>query len=300
MAKSIWVELLGAEVKLIQGPRFRSRILEAGREHPETLILTHPGGGHVESFAYNIVPLGQHIHTVGMEMLWHGFSDTPPIGEDRVALEAEQVVDLLDALGVERAWVHGNASGAVVPTWLALNRPDRLKGIIYEATTGAVQVQTGAPQPSVPRSAGGVSAIAEQTLQLLKNPTWEGVRERLLHAFHPDHPERIPDELVDIRLALYSRPETNEAMTRYYSHVSRYAVTEEEIARIDLPVLVLASDANGERSIAGPRRLAAIIPGAQLKVLEDTGLWGHWEAAEVFNEAVRQFILSAAEDAHGA
>jgi len=85
MAKTIWVELLGAEVKLIQGPRFRSRILEAGREHAETLILTHPGGGHVESFAYNIVPLGQHIHTVGMEMLWHGFSDTPPIGEDRVA-----------------------------------------------------------------------------------------------------------------------------------------------------------------------------------------------------------------------
>ncbi len=298
MAKTIWVELLGAEVKLIQGPRFRSRILEAGREHAETLILTHPGGGHVESFAYNIVPLGQHIHTVGMEMLWHGFSDTPPIGEDRVAQEAEQVVDLLDALGVERAWVHGNASGGVVPTWLALNRPDRLKGIIYEATTGNVQVQTDAPPRPPPTSAGGLT-IAEQTLQLLKNPAWEGVRERLLHAFHPRHPERIPDELVDIRLALYSRPSTNEAMTRYYSHRIRYAVPEEEIARINLPVLVLASDALGEQSVAGPRRLAAIIPGAQFKVLADTGLWGHWEAADTFNEAACQFILGAAEDDRG-
>ncbi|HEY7065036.1 MAG TPA: alpha/beta hydrolase [Chloroflexota bacterium] len=299
MAKSIWVELLGAEVRLIQGPRFRSRILEAGREHPETLILTHPGGGHVESFARNIVPLGQHIHTVAMEMLWHGFSDTPPIGEDRVAREAEQVVDLLDALGVERAWVHGNASGGVVPTWLALNRPDRLKGIIYEATTGNVQVQTGAPPPPPPTSAGGLT-IAEQTLQLLQNPTREGVRERLLHAFHPRHPERIPDELVDVRLALYSRPATNEAMTRYYSHRIRYAVSEEEIARIDLPVLVLGSDARGEQSFAGQRRLAAIIPGAQFKLLENTGLWGHWEAAAEFNEAVRQFILGAGEGEHGA
>ena len=150
-----------------------------------------------------------------------------------------------------------------------------------------------------PTSAGGLT-IAEQTLQLLKNPIWEGVRERPRHAFHPKHPERIPDELVDIRLALYSRPSTNEAMTRYYSHRIRYAVTEEEIARINLPVLVLASDAHAEQSVAGPRRLAAIIPGAQFKVLEDTGLWGHWEAAEEFNEAVCQFILRAMEDGHGA
>lgn len=298
MAKTIWVELLGAEVRIAQGLRYRSRIVEAGREHTETLILTHPGGGHVESFAYNIVPLGAHLHTVGMEMLWHGFSDAPPIGEDRVAQEAEQVVDLLDALGVERAWVHGNASGGVVPTWLALNRPDRLKGIIYEASTGNVQVQTGAPPPPPPTSAGGLT-IAEQTLQLLKQPTWEGVRERLLHAFHPRHPERIPDELVDIRLALYSRPTTNEAMTRYYSHRIHYAVPEEEIARINLPVLVFASDANGEQSLAGPRRLASIIPGAQFKVLENTGLWGHWEAADEFNQTVREFILGKAGDGRG-
>jgi pimeloyl-ACP methyl ester carboxylesterase len=280
-------------VKIIQGKRYRSRIVEAGRGHPETLVLTHPGGGHVETFARNIVPLGEHLHAVGMEMLWHGLSDTPPIQDDRVGQEAEQVVDLLDAMGVDRAWVHGNASGGVVPTWLAVNCPDRLKGIIYEATTGGVAVKTDGPPPPPPTSASGLS-IAEQTLQLLKDPTWDGVRERLLHAFHPDHPERIPDELVDIRLALYSRPSTNEAMARYYSHRVRYTVGEEEIARINMPVLVLANDVRGEQSLAGPRRLASIIPGAQLEVLKDTGLWGHWEAAEAFNEAVCQFILHAA------
>src|SRR5207249_8459229 len=109
----------------------------------------------------------------------------------------------------------------------------------------------------------------------------------------------IPDELVDVRLALYSRPATNEAMTRYYSHRIRYAVAEEEIAAINLPVLVLASDASGEQSLAGPRRLAEIIPGAQFKVLADTGLWGHWEKAEEFNATVRDFILQGAEAGRG-
>ena len=36
MAKSIWTALLGAEVKFIQGEKYRTRIVEAGNENPET------------------------------------------------------------------------------------------------------------------------------------------------------------------------------------------------------------------------------------------------------------------------
>ena len=92
-------------------------MLEAGHEHPETLVLTHAGGGHVETYARNIVPLGKSVHAVGVEMLWHGLSDGPPIQEDRIAQEGEQVVDVMDAMGVEKAWVASHGSGGVVLTW---------------------------------------------------------------------------------------------------------------------------------------------------------------------------------------
>lgn len=287
MAQSLWSQFLGSEVKLIQGKKYRTRIAEAGREHPETLVMTHPGGGHLETFAPNVVPLGKHIHTVGLEMLWHGFSDTPPIRGDRIDQEGEQVLDVLDALGVERAWVHGTASGGVVPTWLALHHPERLKGIIYQATTGGVQVKTGVR--AAPAMVGGMS-LTDHMMQMLKQPTREAVRDRLLHTVHPTHADLITDELIDIRLAIYLRPSTNEAMTSYYNHRTTFSVTEEEIARLKLPVLILASDAS-EQSVAGPQRLASLIPGAQFAVLKGTGLWGHWEAPQQFNEAVRRFIL---------
>lgn len=292
MSTSIWLDLLGADVKIIQGSKYRTRILEAGPEHSETLILTHAGGGHVETYARNIVPLGKLLHAVGMEMLWHGFSDAPAIREDRIAQEGEQVLDVMDAIGVENAWVAGHGSGGVVLTWLALRHPERLKGLVYEATTGGVQVRTDAPPPPPP-TPGGVS-FAEQTLRLLKNPTREAVRQRLLSAMHPDHPERITDELIDVRLALYSRPTTNEAMARYYSGHAAFSATEEEAGRFKLPVLVLANDSRGEQSLVAPQRLASVIPGAQLKVLEGTGQWGHWEAPEEFNEAVSDFVLGKA------
>ena len=39
MTTSIWVDLLGADVRIVQGARYNSRVLEAGHEHPETLVL---------------------------------------------------------------------------------------------------------------------------------------------------------------------------------------------------------------------------------------------------------------------
>ena len=287
MGKSLWEDFLGCEVKVVRGPRYGSRVAEAGAGHPETLLMTHPGGGHVETFARNIGPLGERLHAVGVEMLWHGFSDKPPMDDDRIAQEAGQVLDVMDALGVERAWVHGNASGAVMVTWLALHRPERLKGIIYQATAGGVKLETGAP--ALPLTPPGGMTIREQSLAVLANPTWEAVRDRLLHTVHPDHHERITDELVDVRLALYRRPDTNESMTRYYSHNAPFSVTEEEIAQVALPTLVLAQD-TGEQALAAGQRLAAVIPGAEFKLLEGTGLWGHWETPDVFNQTVLRFI----------
>jgi pimeloyl-ACP methyl ester carboxylesterase len=125
---------------------------------------------------------------------------------------------------------------------------------------------------------------------LLKEPTRERVRERLLHTVHPRNADLITEELIDVRLALYQRPETNKAMTSYYAHPTTFSVTEEEIARVQLPVLVMANDLTGQ-SIAGPERLASLIPGARFTVLPQTGLWSHWESPGAFNETVLRFIL---------
>lgn len=289
VANSIWVDLLGAEVRLVEGNRYRTRILEAGRGHPDTLVMVHGGGGHVETFARNVVPLGAHFHTVAMEMLWHGFSSAPPIAVppagDRNAQVGEQILDLLEALGKERAWLLGEAAGASTVTWLALHHPERLQGAIFESTGGGAQV----------RSTGGLS-MGQFTLKLLERPSWEAVRDRLLMVMHPDHPEHVTDELVDIRLALYSRPDTNESLRRYYEYSGAYGyaspTTDEERARLDaqlsqLAVLVIANDLSplGEAQRPGPP-----IPGARYTTLQGAGIWAHWERPDEFNETVRRFI----------
>jgi pimeloyl-ACP methyl ester carboxylesterase len=290
---SIWNAFQGAEIRFLQGKKYRSRIAEAGQGKPETLIMTHGGGGHLETFAYNVVPLGEHFHTIGLEILWHGWSDAPPMTDNTPAQIAEQVLDLMDTMGIDRAWVHGEAMSANAVTWLARKHADRLKGVIFESGVG-MKFKEGSVKPPLP-PVGGIPMV-QRTIELLKNPTWEGVRERLLMVMHYNHPERVSDELVDVRYLHYTRPHTREAQTRMYESLasgasSQHFAAEEEMAQLKLPVLVTWCDGSGGNGPDAGERLAAIIPGAQFKLLPETGFWAHWERPDVFNEAVRQFVM---------
>ncbi len=292
VSNSIWTNLLGSEVKFVQGAKFRTRIIEAGQDNPEPLVLIHGGGGHIETFTFNVVPLSKHFHVIGIEMLWHGLSDAPPIGDDRNAQVADQILDVVDALGLDKFWLHGEAGGASAVTSVLLRYPERLKGVIFESGWGG-RFKEGTIKPSLP-PVGGIP-MGERTLQLLKDPTWQGIKDRLVMVMHHEHPERVPDELVDVRLALYSNPHTNDGQTRYYtastsSGASRQGASEEDMTKVDMPVLVLWSDGSSGAGPDAGQRLASLIPGAQFKILPETGFWAHWEKPEIFNEAVRQFI----------
>ena len=291
---SIWVDLLGAEVRFVQGSRYRIRIVEAGVGHPETLLMLHGGGGHIETFARNVVPLSQHFHTIGVEMLWHGMTDAPPMWDHMNAQVSDEVLDLMDTLGLDKVWIHGEAGGASGMTPLILNHPDRLKGVIFESGI-AMKFKEGSIKPPPAPPVGGISMV-ERSKQLLRNLSWDAVRARLLMVMHRDHPEQVTDELVDVRLAHYSRPETNDGMIRVYDYYgsgkgAQYLATEEEVSQIRLPVLVVWNDGSEGNGPDAGERLASLIPGAQFKLLPETGFWAHWEKPAEFNEAVRQFIM---------
>ncbi len=292
MGVSIWSDYFGADVKFVQGNKYRTRIAEAGKGKAETLVMTHGGGGHLETFARNVVPLAQHMHVVAIEILWHGLSDAPEVGDNPQGQVAEQILDVMDALGIDTAWMHGEAYSGSAVSLLARFHADRLKGVIYESGIG-MNFKEGSVKPPAP-PVGGIS-MPERTLQLLKAPDWDGVHARLLMVMHRDHPEQVTDELVDVRLAHYSRPSTNDAQTRFYSALisgagRQHYATEEEMAQTRVPTLVVWCDGSAGAGPDAGARLASIIPDAQFKLLPQTGFWAHWENPEAFNEAVRQFV----------
>ncbi len=76
---------------------------------------------------------GQGLHVVTLDLLGHGRSDRPadPLAYSLTDF-ADQVVALLDHLGVDRAVVGGTSLGANVSLEVAVLAPERVQGLLIE------------------------------------------------------------------------------------------------------------------------------------------------------------------------
>jgi pimeloyl-ACP methyl ester carboxylesterase len=186
----------------------------------------------------------------------HGASSpAPDPGAYGYAELAADAVAVLDALGIERAVLAGASMGAHTLLRLALERPERVAGLV---------VITPAFDP----------ATNDQEARLAY---WDGLSEGLreggvegfLAAYgEPQVPEAWRETVLKVirqRLALHDHP---EAVADALHVVPRSHPFEQlgELAAISVPVAVVASsdDADPEHPRAVGEAYAAAIPGARL------------------------------------
>ncbi len=94
------------------------------------ILLVHGLGGASTNWLEVIAGLAQHAPVVAMDL--PGFGDTePPLPEAaHMTPQLTFLVRLLDALGWDRAEVHGNSMGGLLSTLLAGRHPDRVQRLV--------------------------------------------------------------------------------------------------------------------------------------------------------------------------
>jgi pimeloyl-ACP methyl ester carboxylesterase len=284
---TIWVDLLGSEVRYF-GEKYRTRVIQAG--DGEALILIHGVGGHAEAYSRNILRLGQHYRAMALDLVWHGCSAKPPYNGKSVPTYAEQIVDLLDSLGIEKAHIEGESLGGWVGMWFALHYPERLNKLILNTAAGVRY----APGSVEERPAEGRDLLRQRSMEAINNPTKETIRKRL--EWLMASPDRVTDELVDVRHTLYTEPETRRALTDVFSNSFsggdsvQFTLREEQLRDIKAPTLVFWTDKNPGSGPDVGQRLASLIPGAQLYCMADAAHWPQWEHPEEHDEVVLKFL----------
>jgi pimeloyl-ACP methyl ester carboxylesterase len=284
---TIWADLLGCEVKY-RGSQYRTRTIEAGTGDP--LILMHGVGGHAEAYSRNVRRLGENFHAIAIDFIWHGFSSKPPIVASMVPHYGRQVLDLMDSMNVERAHLEGESLGGWVALWLSLNHPDRLKKVVLNTTAGikfkadAVKVDTH----------GGRDALRQRSLAALESPSRETIRKRL--EWLMASPDRVTDELVDIRYAIYTDPETNASLKGVVGNLqlddNPDRIMDDMLPKITVPTLALWADKNPGVGEDGGRRISNLIPGADYYCVKDAAHWPQWEKPEEHDAVVTKFLKS--------
>jgi pimeloyl-ACP methyl ester carboxylesterase len=180
-----------------------TEVLAGGRSAP--LIFLH-GGGIIEGFDC-LEPWTQRFSVFAPLRPGYGATEPDPPLNGRAAA-AENVRDVLDALGVERTTLVGHSLGGWIAAAVAASIPDRVSALVLGAPWGMdVPEYRGADLSSM--SASEIAAtltndptIWEGRLPSEPDPAFEAARNRELKALTSMMPGTSDPELPSILLGI--------------------------------------------------------------------------------------------------
>jgi len=109
----------------------------------DTLILKHAAMGSMKRMYAWVPTLARHFRVVRMDMRGHGATEIPP--PDGLTLDrlSQDVVELMDEVGAERAHLAGSSAGGIIAMWTAVSRPERVKTLAAYATIPGLKISAG-------------------------------------------------------------------------------------------------------------------------------------------------------------
>jgi 2-hydroxy-6-oxonona-2,4-dienedioate hydrolase len=287
---TFWTEALGASVRYYDAGGVRTRVIEAGDPAAPAVVMMHGLSGHAESFVRNVVPLSRAgYRVVAVDAIGHGFSAKPDDVTYHSPLFERHLLDLLDAIGAERAHLVGQSLGAWTGWRVALSHPQRIRSLTSATGAGMLLDDQASRRESeeIHKRVGAVTARA------LEEPTRERVRARL--EWLMASPDRVTDELVETRFTIFNLPDSRRVMAKMSAEQTSVEnranlIGEAELASTTVPVMLVWTDKNPTVPASTARRAAAIVPGARFELIEDAGHWPQFEQPEAFHHVVVDFL----------
>ena len=114
------------KVVLRNGVRIHYQQIGSGPD----LVMVHGITGNLAVWHLRIVPmLSEHFRVLTYDLRGHGYSDVPANGYSPDSM-AEDLLELLDALRIERPVIVGHSYGADIALYLAARNPERVSEVI--------------------------------------------------------------------------------------------------------------------------------------------------------------------------
>lgn len=234
------------------------------------LVLSNSLGTNADMWAQQVPALSRHFRVVRYDTRGHGRSSVPE-GEYRFEQLANDVVELLDHLGVARAHFCGLSMGGPTGLTLALNHPDRIDRLVLCNTAARI----GSAQ-------GWTDRIATVQKTGLANMAYGVVERWLTDGFR----EREPG-LTQVLVDMLRR--TPDAGYNGNCAALRDADLRPRLGEIRARTLVIAGTHDLAATPADGKYLTEHIGGARYVEL-DTSHISNWENPEAFTRAVLDFL----------
>ena len=247
---------------------------EAG---PVLLLLPGPTDSW-RSYTSILEQLPLSIRAIAVSQRGHGDSDKPA-DDYRVEDFAGDVVPLLDGLGVERAVLGGHSGSCLVARRVAIDHPDRVAGLVLEAS------------PTTLVGNAGLEGFVRSVVAGLDDPIDPAFARSVVvdtssDELAPDVRERQVGELLKVPARVWK---SMFAALLSYDDLA-------ELASITAPTLLVWGDADGLVTRDMQETLIDRIRGAELLVYRGIGHTPRWEDPKRFATDVAAFVTRSLPD----
>lgn len=260
---------------------------EAGSPDAPAVVLLHgsgPGATGWSNFQNNIAALAEHFHVIAPDM--PGWGRSSAVTRDEMD-HAKAAVQLLDALGIERAAFVGNSMGGITTLRLVTEHPDRVSHVV---TMGP-----GSGTVSISQPGGGLSEGMKVLVGGYSEPTAASMKA-LVQVMTYDSERFGTDELAAERAEMAQA--NPEHLTNYLDGFRRGGPIAKwfdlaALADVTVPALLIHGRDDRVVHFEHSLHLVARIPNSRLVLLNRCGHWAQVEHAEEFNRTVTDFLLAA-------
>jgi aminoacrylate hydrolase len=233
-----------------------------------------------------------HLAELGTRftVVLHDHRGTGQSSPSRIDYSVEQMADdlvqLLDHLGIEKAHLVGHSTGGAIGQTLAIDRPERVRRLVLSATWTAPDAyfrRLFAVRADVLRALGPEGYL-RASLLFMRPPAW--IRE---------HEAALAAEEATM-LAGFPLPEVMLSRIEAILRFDRRA----ELARIAAPTLVVGAKDDAVTPAYFSEELGRLVPGAETVILAGGGHFFPVSAAEEFRRLLLGFLERPARAAGAA
>jgi 2-succinyl-6-hydroxy-2,4-cyclohexadiene-1-carboxylate synthase len=258
---------------------------QAGAGPP--LVLLHGFTGSAAGWAEHAAVFAQSHATVAVDLLGHGLSDAPddPVRYG-IGYATEDVLSVLDALGIQRAGLLGYSMGGRVAISLAVVAPERLSALILESASPGIR-DAGARRERAVQDAELAAAIEQDGVEPFVD-RWERLPLFASQAALPDEARR------DLRTRRLQNNPTGLANSLRGLGQGVQPPAHEYLQQIRVPTLLIAGGLDPAYCEMG-QEMRALIPQAKLEVVPGAGHAVHLEQPERFRALVLEFLNQGRE-----
>ena len=291
-------EAAPATGRFVQAGDVELFIQEMGPEDGQVILFIHGTAAWSGLWRETMTPLAEAgYRCIAIDIPPFGFSERPAVPSYGNADQAQRIVALMDALGIERAILLGHSFGGGATMETALTIPDRIDALVLADVGGLNLNLQPAPKPQ------GRSAM-EMFLgtPFVRNPILSATAtnplftKTLLSAMILD-----PTDATKEKVRILEEPLVLQGATNTLGDWLKAVLGSQEISltsdpanyqRLTMPTLILWGDSDTVIPLKEGEYLQSIMPNATLVIMQGVNHIPHVEDHEMFIEIVLEFLGS--------